>query len=88
MAGKHATRATTYGLITFVRRHPARVYGVVTSLLALIATYVPHIPQDAILALVGAILWGGGAVQRCEDDKTRKASQDLDAGARPRTPLA
>ncbi|MEU7189133.1 hypothetical protein, partial [Streptomyces sp. NPDC045369] len=51
------------------------MYSVAASGVALLAVYVPQLlhDQDAILAFLAALLWGGDAVQRCENTKTRDA---------------
>lgn len=71
---RHARPSAGGALIAFTRQHPARVYSVAASALALIAVYVPGLPSDSILALVAALLWGGSAVQRCENRKTQEAA--------------
>ncbi|MEU6959403.1 hypothetical protein [Streptomyces chrestomyceticus] len=73
--GRHAGRPADRGLWAFIRTHPARVYSVVASGVALLAVYAPQVlhDQDAILAFLAALLWGGDAVQRCENTKTRDA---------------
>ncbi|WP_030372883.1 hypothetical protein [Streptomyces rimosus] len=70
--GKHAS-ARTRGLVDFAREHPARLYSVAASGLTLVAIYVPGLPQDALLALLAALLWGGDVVQRTENGKTLAA---------------
>lgn len=59
----------------YVSKHAVRLYGVVVSLLALVAFYVPALPSDLVLGLVGAVLTlvGGEAVQRIENRKSREA---------------
>ncbi|RST07928.1 hypothetical protein EF910_05685 [Streptomyces sp. WAC07149] len=56
-----------------LKRNPAKVMGVVTAVLALAAVYIPGLPQEAILAVVAAVLFGGHQVQRIEDQKTEEA---------------
>ncbi|MFK0295463.1 hypothetical protein ACIQU6_34030 [Streptomyces sp. NPDC090442] len=78
-AGRHAGRRDDRGLWAFIRTHPARVYSVAVSVVALLAVYLPNFVQerqDAILAVLAALLWGGDAVQRCENAKTRDAETD------------
>ncbi|MCZ4097304.1 MULTISPECIES: hypothetical protein [unclassified Streptomyces] len=72
---KDIARASRYGLIDFVRTHPARVYSVLASALALAAVYVPGLPREGILAVLAAMLGGGEIVQRFEDGKTLTAAQ-------------
>jgi xanthosine utilization system XapX-like protein len=59
----------------FVRRNPARVYGVTVAVLALVAFFLPATPVALILGVVGAVLGIGGAeaVQRTENRKTNEA---------------
>ncbi|MFE7313825.1 hypothetical protein ACFU7T_12060 [Streptomyces sp. NPDC057555] len=74
--GRHAGSPADAGLWAFVRTHPARVFSVAVSVVALLAVYLPGLVQErqeAILAVLAALLWGGDAVQRCEDAKTRDA---------------
>ncbi|MFE3579059.1 hypothetical protein [Streptomyces vinaceus] len=56
-----------------LKRNPAKVMGLVTAVLALAAVYIPGLPQEAILAVVAAVLFGGHQVQRIEDQKTEEA---------------
>ncbi|MGW5531894.1 hypothetical protein [Streptomyces xanthochromogenes] len=56
-----------------LKKNPAKVMGVLTAVLALAAVYVPGLPQEAILAVVAAVLFGGHQVQRIEDQKTEEA---------------
>lgn len=56
-----------------IKKNPAQVMAVVTALLALAATYIPGLPQEAILAVVAAVIFGGYKVQRIEDVKTEEA---------------
>ncbi|MFK0289524.1 hypothetical protein ACIQU6_03410 [Streptomyces sp. NPDC090442] len=57
----------------FIRTHPARIYAVITAALALVAYYVPDLPDALILGLAAAVLGIGESVQRTEDAKTRGA---------------
>ncbi|MEV0443909.1 hypothetical protein AB0I84_02210 [Streptomyces spectabilis] len=56
-----------------LKKNPAKVMGVVAALLALAAVYIPGLPQEAILAVVAAVVVGGHQVQRFEDQKTEEA---------------
>ncbi|GAA0455945.1 hypothetical protein ACFQ2B_26035 [Streptomyces stramineus] len=73
--GTHRGPAETFPLAGFIRDHPARLYSVATAALTLVAMYVPDIPQEAILALVAAMLGVGEVTQRVENAKTAKALQ-------------
>ncbi|MFF3555316.1 hypothetical protein ACWD4V_15990 [Streptomyces tsukubensis] len=52
---------------------PAKTLGLVSALLALLAVYVPGLPQEAILGVVATALFGGYRVQQIEDRKTEEA---------------
>ncbi|MFF4927376.1 hypothetical protein ACFY2H_00425 [Streptomyces griseofuscus] len=56
-----------------LKKNPAKVMGVATALLALAAVYIPGLPQEAILAVVAAVVLGGHKVQQIEDQKTEEA---------------
>ncbi len=60
---------------TFIQTHPARIYAVITAALALVAYYVPSLPDALILAFAAAVLGTGEAVQRAEDRKTAAAGE-------------
>lgn len=60
-------------MLKFIVTHPARLYAVLTALLALFAHYFPGLPGALILAVVAASLGAGEAVQRTEDAKTLRA---------------
>ncbi|MFD7591728.1 hypothetical protein ACFV6D_01675 [Kitasatospora sp. NPDC059812] len=57
----------------FITTHPARLYAVLVSVLALVAHYVPELPGALILAVAAAVLGTGEAVQRVENAKTNEA---------------
>ncbi|GAB7185938.1 hypothetical protein ATKI12_5769 [Kitasatospora sp. Ki12] len=61
----------------FLKTHPARLYAVATTVLALIAHYVRDLPDALILGVVAATLGVGETVQRVEDGKTRDAGTDV-----------
>ncbi len=64
----------------FLKSHPARLYAVATTVLALIAHYVRDLPDALILAVIAATLGVGETVQRLEDTKTREAGADVPTG--------
>lgn len=70
--GRHRGMASALPFEDLARQHPARLYAVVAAAVALIAQYVT-IPQEAILALVAALLGMGEVTQRVEDQKTAEA---------------
>ncbi|QDQ14315.1 hypothetical protein [Streptomyces spectabilis] len=57
----------------FIKAHAARLYAVAVSAIALVAFYVPDLPDELVLGLVAAVLGVGEAVQRTEDGKTAEA---------------
>lgn len=74
--GRHRGPAEAFPLLELARRHPARLYSIAAAAVALIATYVHDLPQEAILGLVAALLGAGEATQRVENSKTREAERD------------
>lgn len=73
------------GIAAFLRRNPARIYGVVAAVFLLLAAYGVSFPQEAWLAVVVAVLalFGGEAVQRVEDTKTATARDAPPPADRP-----
>ncbi|WP_406737604.1 hypothetical protein OG365_07140 [Streptomyces sp. NBC_00853] len=59
--------------MSFISKHPARIYAVAVAALALVAHYRPELPGALVLGLVAAVLGIGEAVQRTEDQKTATA---------------
>ncbi|MEU3599680.1 hypothetical protein ABZ714_13280 [Streptomyces sp. NPDC006798] len=55
---------------------PAKTLGLVSALLALLAVYVPGLPQEAILGVVATALLGGYQAQKIEDRKTEEALEE------------
>ncbi|MEU5299701.1 hypothetical protein ACH4YO_08195 [Streptomyces noursei] len=55
------------------KENPAKALGLVSALLALLAVYIPGLPQEAILGVVATALFGGYQVQKVEDQKTEEA---------------
>ncbi len=62
-------------LLEFTKRHPARVYGVITALVALLAHFLPTLPVALVLGVFAAILLGGESVQRVENVKSDDAAE-------------
>lgn len=60
-------------MLTFIKAHPARVYGLLVSVLGVVAHYVHGVPTEAVLAIAAAVLGTGEAVQRVENTKTEDA---------------
>lgn len=62
-------------MLGYLTRNPARVYGFIVAVLALVTVYVPDFPVSPVLGLAaaGLALFGGEAVQRTEDAKTEAA---------------
>ena len=58
---------------TFLYKAPASWAAVVQAVVALVAVYVPSLPQGAILALITAVTGLGFAAQRVENNKTLTA---------------
>ncbi|WP_116214877.1 hypothetical protein [Streptomyces olivoreticuli] len=61
----------------FIRTHPARIYAVLVTVVALVVHYVPDLPDALILAVAAAVLGVGEGVQRTENHKTRAADYEL-----------
>lgn len=61
-------------VVAWVRERPASLYGLAVAVVALVAEFGVNVPQDGILAVVGAVLAvvAGAAVQRTEDRKTER----------------
>ncbi|MEV7925299.1 hypothetical protein [Kitasatospora sp. NPDC088779] len=59
----------------FLKTHPARLYAIAATVLALVAHYVRDLPDVLILAVVAATLGVGETVQRVEDGKTLAAGE-------------
>ncbi|MFE4514409.1 hypothetical protein ACFRMQ_09500 [Kitasatospora sp. NPDC056783] len=57
----------------FVNTHPARLSNVLGAAVALVAYFLPSLPDALVLALVAAVLGVGEAAQRAEDSKTADA---------------
>ncbi|MFD0374678.1 hypothetical protein [Streptomyces sp. NPDC127112] len=57
----------------YFKDNPAKAVPIAGAVLALIATYFPGIPQEAILAVVAALVGGGIYAQKQEDAKTVEA---------------
>ncbi|WP_424216361.1 hypothetical protein ACN20G_29935 (plasmid) [Streptomyces sp. BI20] len=57
--------------------NPAKLMGIAGAILALIAVYVPGLPQESILAVVAALVGGGFYAQKKEDDKTDEAYEAI-----------
>ncbi|MEU9603720.1 hypothetical protein [Streptomyces sp. NPDC048057] len=55
---------------------PAKTLGLVSALLALLAVYVPGLPQEAILGVVATALLGGYQAQKIENRKTEEALEE------------
>ena len=55
------------------QKSPASWAAVIQAAVALVAAYVPSLPQAAILALVTAVTGLGFVAQRVEDGKTEAA---------------
>jgi DMSO reductase anchor subunit len=72
----------------FLRRNPARVYGIVAAVFLLLAAYGIDFPQEAWLGVVVAALalFGGETVQRVEDRKTATALDQPKVVVRPDVP--
>lgn len=59
----------------FIRKHPARVAAVVSSIVALaVNVYAPELPVDQAVIFVLAALGLGEYAQRVENTKTQEAS--------------
>lgn len=59
----------------FIRKHPARVAAVVSSIVALaVNVYAPDLPVDQAVIFVLAALGLGEYAQRVENTKTQEAS--------------
>ncbi|MFE2409835.1 hypothetical protein ACFXDE_15980 [Kitasatospora sp. NPDC059408] len=67
--------------MNFIKNHPARIYAVLVSVLALVAHYFPDLPGALILAVAAAVLGTGEAVQRVENAKTNEATGPAPAEA-------
>lgn len=63
-------------VVDFIRRQPARIYGLVLAVFLLLTAYGVEFPQEAWLGVVAALLAlaGGEAVQRVENRKTDNAA--------------
>ena len=60
---------------TFIRKHPARVAAVVSSIVALaVNAYAPDLPVDQAVIFVLAALGLGEYAQRVENTKTSQAA--------------
>ncbi|MEU5186985.1 hypothetical protein AB0G83_07495 [Streptomyces klenkii] len=70
--GRHRGPAAAFPLLEILREHPARAYSVAAAAVALVAQYVT-VPEEAILALVAALLGAGEVTQRVENTKTAEA---------------
>lgn len=55
------------------QKSPASWAAVIQAVVALVAVYVPTLPQAAILALITAVTGLGFAAQRVENGKTEAA---------------
>jgi predicted branched-subunit amino acid permease len=55
------------------QKRPASWAAVIQAVVALVAVYVPTLPQAAVLALITAVTGLGFAAQRVEDGKTEAA---------------
>lgn len=61
----------------FIRKHPARVAAVVSSIVALaVNVYAPDLPVDQAVIFVLAALGLGEYAQRVENTKTAQAAGD------------
>ena len=62
-------------MLSFLKTQPARVLGVVTAIIVLLAAYGVDLPGDAWTGLVVAVLalFGGDVAQRAENAKTEAA---------------
>jgi hypothetical protein len=58
-------------MLEALKNNPVRIYAVATAALALVAYYVPDIPQGLVLALVAAVL-GLGETVRAQVTPSRK----------------
>lgn len=79
--GKHRGPAATLTLLEFFRQHPARLYSIATAALTLVALHMPDM-QEAILALVAAILGAGEVTQRVETRLISLSSRKLSSRGR------
>ncbi|MFD4141574.1 hypothetical protein [Streptomyces sp. NPDC058572] len=61
--------------MSFIQKHPARIYAVLVAALALVAHYRPELPTALILGFAAATLGIGEVVQRTEDVKTAMAGE-------------
>lgn len=59
----------------FLKKHPARLYALVTAVLGLLVAYGVDVPETPILGVVTAALAlvSGEVVQRAENAKTAEA---------------
>ncbi|MET8684860.1 hypothetical protein ABZV77_11640 [Streptomyces sp. NPDC004732] len=64
-----------------IKKNPALISSVVSAVLALLATYIPNLPNEAILGVVAALLAGGVGAQRVEDQKTDEALHEAPPGS-------
>ena len=64
----------------FWLKAPALWAAAIQAVVALVAVYVPDLPQTAILALITAVTGLGFAAQRVENIKTEEAFWSLPAG--------
>ncbi|MFF7588639.1 hypothetical protein ACFZCK_14245 [Kitasatospora purpeofusca] len=61
----------------YLKDNPASVVSFVGALLALLAVYIPGLPQEAILGVVSALVLGGVKAQQIEHSKTEAALHQM-----------